>query len=113
MIRDYKLSEVSTFDSDDAKGVKLYKAIGEKDGASNFVMRVFEIKPGGQTPFHSHEWEHEVFILEGKGVLVTDSESHTFKPGDAVFIKPYENHQFKADKDCQLRFICCIPSGMM
>ena len=32
-------------------------------------MRHFEIEPGGTTPLHEHEWEHEAFILTGGGVV--------------------------------------------
>ena len=41
-------------------------------GASNFAMRLFEMQPGGNSPLHSHDWEHEVFILEGEGTVVDD-----------------------------------------
>jgi quercetin dioxygenase-like cupin family protein len=38
-------------------------------------MRHFEIQPRGQTSKHSHDWEHEVFIIEGKGLVICeDSE---------------------------------------
>lgn len=38
-------------------------------GAENFAMRLFEIQPRGYSPLHQHDWEHEVFILEGKGAV--------------------------------------------
>ena len=44
--------------------------ITKEMGASNFAMRLFEMKPGGYSPFHSHPWEHEVFVLEGEGLVV-------------------------------------------
>ena len=50
-----------------AKGVKIRWLIGEQDGAPNFAMRHFEVAPGGHTPHHSHDWEHEVFVLSGRG----------------------------------------------
>jgi len=52
---------------DDASGVKIRWLISRRDGAENFAMRCFEIEPGGHTPRHSHDWEHEVFILKGGG----------------------------------------------
>ena len=48
------------------KGVKDMKVrwlISKVDGAENFAMRLFEIQPGGHSPYHQHDWEHEVFIL--------------------------------------------------
>ena len=35
---------------------------------------MFEIAPEGYSPLHIHKWEHEVFILEREGVVVTEGE---------------------------------------
>ena len=49
-------------------GVTMRVVAGTAEGAPTFVMRVLEIQPGNANPFHAHPWEHEVFILAGKGV---------------------------------------------
>ena len=54
---------------EEVKGVFRRDIITAGDGAPLFTMRVFEVEPGSSTPSHSHEWEHEVFILSGKGVV--------------------------------------------
>ena len=48
-------------------GIALHTVISQPDGAPRFAMRVFEVQPGSSTPFHTHAWEHEVFILSGRG----------------------------------------------
>jgi quercetin dioxygenase-like cupin family protein len=78
-------------------------------GASNFAMRLFEIEPDGSSPLHTHPWEHEVFILEGKGVVFDGAKAAPFKAGDVVFIPPEERHQFKNTGKKVLRFLCLIP----
>ena len=61
-----------------AHGVTIRTVIGEPDGAPNFSMRVISFEKEGATPNHSHPWEHEVFILKGKGrVEVTAKWSHS------------------------------------
>ena len=50
-----------------AKNTTIRWLIAEREGAPNFYMRLIEIGAGGNTPDHAHEWEHEVFILEGEG----------------------------------------------
>ena len=92
-----------------ADRVKIRWLIGDKDNAPNFAMRLFEVKPGGFTPLHSHPWEHEVFILNGQGKVVREGEDVPIKPGDFVFIPPEEKHQFKNDQDSLLSFLCLIP----
>ena len=94
---------------DGIKDVKLRWVISKKDGAENFAMRVFEIQPGGFTPLHKHDWEHEVFILHGSGKAKNKNIEESFKQGDVFFIKPNEWHQFVNDTDDILKFICLIP----
>ena len=75
------------------KGIKDTKVrwlISNKDGATNFAMRLFEIQPGGNTPLHQHDWEHEVFILEGESIIKDGNNEKIVKPGDALFIPSME-----------------------
>lgn len=91
------------------KDVSIRWLITKSDGAKNFAMRFFEIAPGGYSPWHNHEWEHEMFILEGEGVAVKADGEIPFKPGDAFFIEPGEQHNFKNTGNKPLRFLCLIP----
>jgi quercetin dioxygenase-like cupin family protein len=91
------------------KDVSIRWLITRDLGAENFAMRMFEVKPGGHTPLHSHEWEHEVFVLEGEGVVLAQSDEGKIKKGDVVFMPPNERHQFKNTGDNKLRFLCLIP----
>ncbi|NIN01517.1 MAG: cupin domain-containing protein [candidate division Zixibacteria bacterium] len=93
----------------DVQGVTIRWLISEKDGAPNFAMRLFEIEPGGNTPFHQHKSEHEVFILEGTGSFVTDRGTFALNKGDAVFVPGGENHQFKSSSREKLAFLCLVP----
>lgn len=104
-------SEVEAKDAGEGVSKLKVRWLITKDmGAENFAMRLFEIEPGGYSPFHSHPWEHEVFILEGEGIVVGVSEKRSFKPGDAIFIPPNEKHQFKNDGNKTLKFLCLVPN---
>jgi quercetin dioxygenase-like cupin family protein len=92
-----------------SKGVTIKWLISQKEGAPNFAMRIFEVEPGGFTPYHNHSWEHEVFILQGRGILVTEEKNYPLKKDDAVFVSPDEKHQFKNDSDEKFTFICVVP----
>lgn len=83
--------------------------VSNKDGAQNFAMRVFTVAPDGQTPYHQHDWEHEMFILSGSGTATTEGGDVPFKQGDFFFIKPMEMHQFRNTSQDKLEFICLIP----
>ncbi len=83
--------------------------IGEADGAPSFSMRQFEVAPGGHTPRHSHAYEHQVFVIEGSGVVLEDDVEHPLRPGTAVFVPPSQLHQFRNTGTTPLKFLCLIP----
>jgi quercetin dioxygenase-like cupin family protein len=102
-------TEVKAEEATEAKGVRLRVVIGEKEQAPNFVMRVYDVQPGASSPRHSHDWEHEVFILSGTGRVFGGGREVSLSPGYTVFVPPMEEHQFTNDGDELLRFICLIP----
>lgn len=83
--------------------------IGPADEAPSFSMRQFELAPGGCTPKHSHAYEHEVFILEGTGVVLEGEREHALRPGSVVFVPPNQLHQFCNPGPGPLKFLCLIP----
>ena len=64
---------------DGAVGCRVRWLIGEADSAPNFAMRQFEVAPGGHTPRHSHPYEHEVFVLEGEGMVSEKDAEHRLR----------------------------------
>jgi len=109
-LRNYRELSSEPANVEGARGVKIRWLITQKDGAPNFAMRVFELEPGGYTPYHQHEWEHEVFIKDGQGTIVSKGNEYQFKAGDAIFVPPDELHQFKNTSDEKLEFLCLIPN---
>jgi quercetin dioxygenase-like cupin family protein len=90
-------------------GVTVRWVVGEKDGAPNFAMRVFEVEPGCASPYHQHEWEHEVFVLAGEGIVRRKDGESPIGDGSVVFVPGMEMHQFKNQGESVLRFICVVP----
>lgn len=108
---DYHDVEAKAVDEQGAAGVHVRWVISEDDGAKNFFMRIFEVQPGGHSPYHQHRWEHEVFILEGEADVVSEDSKFKAGEGTVVFIKPDEYHQFRNESDRLMRFICLIPKS--
>ena len=94
-----------------ASGVKIQWLLDEAAGAPCFSMRRFEIAPRGHTPLHSHPWEHEVYIISGRGSVVAGEGESALRPDDAVLVSPDETHQFKAAEDEALVLLCLVPNG--
>lgn len=92
-----------------AEGVTIRVLIGESIGAPTFVMRHFVIVPGGGTPYHSHPWEHEVYVLSGEGKVRHGNGEAEMKEGVFVYVPPGEEHNFVNTGTGPLRFLCMIP----
>ena len=110
-INHYEEIDSKPVEMEGASGCEVRWLVGEKDGAPNFVMRQFEVAPGGCTPRHFHPYEHEIFVLEGNGVVYEGEQEHPLKQGDVIFVKPDEVHQFRNTSESPMKFLCLIPNS--
>ncbi|MHA1410821.1 MAG: cupin domain-containing protein [Candidatus Odinarchaeia archaeon] len=81
----------------------------ENAGAKNFAMRRFTIKPGGEIGVHSHDWEHEIYVLKGKGKLGAGDESANVHEDMVIYVPPNIDHWYKNTGKEDLVFLCMIP----
>lgn len=84
--------------------------LGEPEGAPNFEMRYFSLSGEISTDWHSHEWEHQVFVVAGKGKFRNSDGEIELQPGQALFVAPGEQHHFICS-GVQFDFICVVPKG--
>jgi quercetin dioxygenase-like cupin family protein len=106
----YSDVKATQFESGEAKGIAGRVVVGKKDGANNFYMRVFEISAGGNTPKHSHDWEHEMFVHSGEGEIYGNGQWNSVRPGNAMFVPSNEEHQIRNRGRELLVVVCLIPS---
>ena len=97
-------------DAPTVRGVQKRVLIGPRQGATRFVMRHFTVAPQGHSPEHAHPWEHEVYVLCGRGRVRFDDGATEVGPGDFVFVPPMEKHQFLNAGDKPFEFLCIVPS---
>ena len=93
-----------------ATGARMRMLVGPAEGAAVFHMRHFEVEPGGFTPHHQHNYEHEILILKGQGSAQSEQGERTFHAGDVIWVAPNEKHQFRNTGSVPLEFICLIPA---
>jgi quercetin dioxygenase-like cupin family protein len=91
------------------KKVWIRRLISSSDGAPTFAMRMFEVEPGGYTPLHTHQHEHEVFIISGRGVVRGPWGEKPLAPDTVVLVPPEEEHHFLNTEQDPLRFLCLVP----
>jgi quercetin dioxygenase-like cupin family protein len=93
-------------------GVSIRYLVLEEFGAPNFELRYFEVQKGGKTSIDEHPYEHEVFILKGRGKLLLNEEEYPLRPNDAILIEPNEKHRLVQEGEGPLGFLCIVPNGV-
>lgn len=93
----------------EAPGVTIRWLWAGPDGAPNFALRLITVQPGAATPYHTHPFEHEVFILQGKALLKGVEREYELEPGDTALVLPDEEHNFQNAGPEPLQFLCAIP----
>ncbi|MDG6898960.1 MAG: cupin domain-containing protein [Nitrososphaerota archaeon] len=84
--------------------------VDRRDGAPNFEMRRFRIRPGGKIPRHFHpELEHEQYVLRGSYKMGIGREVYEVRAGDSVFIPKGTVHWYQNTGDEDAEFLCIIP----
>ncbi len=109
IVKHYSEAASQTVTVDGAKNTSKRILIGQNDGAPNFSIRMFEIEPNGNTPSHSHDFEHEIFILEGNGTLIAGENEFKISRGTAVLIPPLEEHSLVNNGKAPLCVLCMVP----
>lgn len=64
-------------------------------GATSFINGITEFAPGTAIPFHSHNCEESVMLLEGHAILDIEGQEHVLKPLDTTWIPPNMPHRFR------------------
>jgi quercetin dioxygenase-like cupin family protein len=95
-------------DEKGARGVRIQLLV-DRHQAATFLMRRFTIGSHGETPLHAHNWEHEVFVLKGRGMVTDGKAKHALRAGSVVYVPPNQIHQFKNARADRLMFLCLIP----
>lgn len=93
---------------DGARGVRMAMMVGRADGAPNFALRHFRVEPGGHSPRHSHDYEHEVYVVAGSGEVLLEGSYRRIGQGDVIYVPANSEHQFRAG-DEGMRFLCLVP----
>jgi len=76
-------------------GARTTPLVGRKVGARAFLTGYTEFAGGAQIPFHFHNCEESVVLIEGDAMLDIDGQEYRLKPQDATYIPPGVPHRFR------------------
>jgi quercetin dioxygenase-like cupin family protein len=98
-----------TVHDEGAVGATIRWVITEADGSDNYALRVIELEPQGNTPHHSHWFEHQNYVVEGEGTVTIGDTVYPVKPGDVIFVPGGVPHQYRSAGAAPLKFLCGVP----
>ncbi len=76
-------------------GARTTPLVSASLGAGSFITGITELDAGAAIPFHSHNCEESVVLLEGEAVLEVGGVEHRLVPFDATLIRGGLIHRFR------------------
>ncbi len=93
-----------------AKGMSLqWLTPDELELSPRFCTRRVTLDEKGHTPVRRHDWEHQIIVLSGKGVLREKIGDSTLMPGMAALVRPGVEFQILSTEG-ELVYLDIIPS---
>lgn len=81
-------------------------------GATAFITGYTEFAGGAEIPFHSHNCEESVVLIEGNAIFDIDGQEIPVKTQDVTFIPPNVPHRFRNASKTEVMKILWIYSSM-
>ncbi|GAB3628951.1 hypothetical protein PTE30175_00484 [Pandoraea terrae] len=76
-------------------GARTTPLVTREVGTASFITGYTSFDPGVEIPFHSHNCQESVVLMEGDAMLDIDGLAYQLKPHDVTFIPPNVNHRFR------------------
>jgi quercetin dioxygenase-like cupin family protein len=71
-------------------------------------LRYFEIEPGGYSSLERHRHAHAIMVIRGTGGALVGDRVVQLATHDLVHVPPLTWHQFRANDDVPLGFLCMV-----
>jgi quercetin dioxygenase-like cupin family protein len=76
-------------------GARTTPLVTRDAGSTSFITGLTEFDPGVAIPFHRHNCQESVMLLEGEAMLDIDGEEKLLAVHDTTFIPPDVPHRFR------------------
>lgn len=76
-------------------GASTTPLVSRSVGSSSFITGYTSFAGGAEIPFHSHNVQESVVLMEGRAILDIDGLEYELKSHDVTFIPPNVPHRFR------------------
>ena len=92
-----------------ATRVLMKQLVGKEDGAEKTALHEIRIQKGGRTSIHSHNWQHQICVTSGRGILVMEEKETPLRTGDILVVGRGESHGFEQRGAAPFVFLTVTP----
>ena len=92
-----------------AHRVLMKQLVGKEDGAEKTALHEIRIQKGGRTSVHRHNWQHQIYVTWGRGLLVAGDKRVPLKAGDVLVVGRGEEHGFEQRGNAPFVFLTVTP----
>lgn len=76
-------------------GARTTPLINKAVGTQSFITGYTSFEGGAVIPFHSHNCQESVVLMQGEAMMDIDGLEYQLKPHDVTFIPPNVSHRFR------------------
>lgn len=76
-------------------GARTTPLINKDVGTQSFITGYTSFEGGAVIPFHSHNCQESVVLMQGEAMMDIDGLEYQLKPHDVTFIPPNVSHRFR------------------
>lgn len=76
-------------------GARTTPLVTQTVGTTSFITGYTTFEGGVEIPFHSHNCQESVVLMEGEAIMDVDGLEFQLKPHDVTFIPPNVVHRFR------------------
>ncbi len=92
-------------------GIEHRTLAGPRDGLTGLEVWHQRIAPGGETPWHRHDCEEVVVVLQGSGVCECEASSERFAQNTTLVVPPGVVHRLRNDGEGELVLLASLSTA--
>lgn len=101
-------SEIKSIQGNEGAQIKQYFHPHNTLNGINYSLAQFTLEPGKKSRLHKMRSSEIYYILEGKGRIKIDEETHNIEKDDSVYVPPNSKQFIENSGSANLRFLCIV-----
>ncbi|MDH3515518.1 MAG: cupin domain-containing protein [Nitrosopumilus sp.] len=103
-----KESEIKSIQGNEGTQIKQYFHPHNTSNGINYSLAQFTLEPGKRSKLHEISSSEIYYILEGKGDLKIDGQTHHIEKNDSVYVPPNSKQVIENSGSIDLKFLCIV-----